>query len=142
MRLFQKREHREQREPGAQECPTCGARPSRGDTRGRVRNFVRLGLCGTPEDPASWALIVTHVARLYPDLVAGWAVIVLQEEFPDLYAAIVDAHGEFQPHHRRERSPQSNHAAQSQSTHNSRTRDAVGQSPRTAHSLANGPAAR
>lgn len=107
MRLFQKREHREQREPGAQECPTCGARHSRGDTRGRVRNFVRLGLCGTPEDPASWALIVTHVARLYPDLVAGWAVVVLQEEFPDLYAAIVNMHGEFQPHHRRERGPQS-----------------------------------
>ncbi len=107
MNLHHQRGTTEHREPEAHKCTACGARPSRGDTRGRIRNFVRLGLCGTPEDPASWALIVTHVARLYPDLVAGWAVVVLQEEFPDLYAAIVSTHGEFQPHHRRERSPQS-----------------------------------
>lgn len=68
--------------------------------RQRIRSFVRLNFCGTRSKPADWGLIVARTCTNLKGIPAASVALALAEEFPDLYAAIVTAHGEFDPEHR------------------------------------------
>lgn len=69
--------------------------------RDSIRDFIAAGLCGSVENPASWGLIVSRIARLLPDMPAASVAFVLRHEHPDLSRAIREAFGDFDPARRK-----------------------------------------
>lgn len=65
--------------------------------RQRIRSFIDLKFCGTADKPVTWALIVSRCVAHLPGIRPAAVVLALSDEHPALFAAIVTAHGEFDP---------------------------------------------
>lgn len=76
--------------------PQPRAHTSSTEARARVRRFVDVGLCQQHGDaPASWGMIVARAAQFLPGIPAAAVALTLQEDYPEMHAAIVAAHGRF-----------------------------------------------
>lgn len=71
--------------------------------RGRIREFIRSGMAGDPKSPAGWPLILSRAKRHLPGIYGATLASAVQDEAPDLFAAITRDHGAYDPAHRTKR---------------------------------------